>query len=330
MQSCYLESPEDMATQEERIKGLETSAGNARERLAKIEGKLATSSPAPKTTHPILVPFISAVCLALLWYLGWMGTQVVDQGKKLTAIETKLSVLGLQSQASLPQIDFDKALPEIKSTVAAVRKDRISVPPAVIEELRSKLLASNSAAPDFWPTLSEFISYRSALNYHAGAAPAPQIGVYYFAKLLPDCTDSLPKPMTVREVLSPAQAISNPGIYENCRFVLDSPKQDQALNAILRGNTPLITFKNCLIEYRGGEISLILAWDKVPFTTTIPGSGPKDPTRVFPITLSGPAIQFENCLFVFEFQNPPPPNGQRFATTLLAENGTSVSLPVSP
>jgi hypothetical protein len=33
---------------------------------------------------------------------------------------------------------------------------------------------------------------------------------------------------------------------ENCRFVLDSAEQGQKLNAILKGNTPLLTFKKCL------------------------------------------------------------------------------------
>jgi hypothetical protein len=275
----------------------------------------------------------AAAAILILAVTQWTAyvefrTQTND---RLGIVEKKLTTSELQSQVSLPQADFDKALPDIRSTVAAARKDRISVPPAVIEGLRSKLLASNSAAPDFWPTLSEFVSYRSALSYHAAAAtPTPPTSVYSFAKLVPDCTDSLPKPMTVKEVLSPNEITQNRGLYENCRFVLDSVKQDQVLNTILRGNTPLITFKNCLIEYRGGEINLILAWDKEPFTWTLVGRGPQDPSKILHMTVSAPAVQFENCLFVFEFQNSPPPNGQRLSTTLLAESATSVSLPVSP
>ncbi len=327
MQTYCLESLEDMATQEERIKGLETLAGDARERLAKIEAKQDAPLPA-KTTSPILVALISSVCLALLWYLGWIGTQVVEQGKKLTAIETKLTALGLQNQAALPQAAFDKALPDIRSTVAAARKDRINVPPAVIEGLRSKLLASDSAAPDFWPTLSEFVSYRSALSYHPAAdVPAPLIrkNSFAFAKI-PDCTDSLPKLGTIKEVLGPHEATTNRGFYENCRFVLDSPAQDQALNAILKGAVPLITFKNCLIEYHGGEISLILAWDKEPFTLTlIPPNGSSDEPKIVHTHLPGPTIEFENCLFNLSFETKPPQRGQQFSTTLLAQNAESVS-----
>jgi hypothetical protein len=282
-------------------------------------------------------PAVAVVILIFAW-TEW-GTYVEFRTRtndRLGTIETKLTTSELRNQVSLPQPAFEKALPDIRSTIAAARKDRISVPPPVIEGLRSKLLASSSAAPDFWPTLSELVSYRSALSYHAAVAtqpatrPATPIGVYAFhLERVPDCTDSLPKPMTVKEVLSPTEATQNRGVYENCRFVLDSVTQGQKLNDILKGSTPLITFKNCLIEYHGGEINLILAWDKEPFTLTLVGRGPGDPSKIIHTTLSGPAIQFENCLFSFMFQNSPPPNGQRLSTTLLAENATSVSLPVS-
>lgn len=95
---------------------------------------------------------------------------------ELDSLNAKVTKVELQNQASLPQPAFDKALPEIRSAVAAARKDRISVPPAVIEGLKIKLLAANSEAPDFWPTLSEFVSYRSALSYHGAAASTSPIG----------------------------------------------------------------------------------------------------------------------------------------------------------
>lgn len=320
-----------MATQDERIKGLDTQIGNIRERLGRIEGRLESESS--QKTNWLGIALLGAVATAFLGYLGWLGVQVFDQGKKLSSIEATLVVLGLQTQVSLPQAAFDKALPDIRSAVAAARQENVAVPPAVMDELRSKLLASNSEAPSFWPTLSEFVSYRSSLSYRQPSAappPFPRTGTAEFRVARPpNCTDSLPKPASVKEVLSPNQLTSNPGIYENCRLVLDSATQDAALNAILRENTQFITFKNCLIEYHGGEISLILAWDKAPFTLVLVGKGPQDPTKTFQVEMSGPAIQFENCLFVLAFQNPPPPNGQRLSTTLLAENTSSISLPIA-
>ena len=282
------------------------------------------------------IRFAWCVIAAILGTLGIMAVELYHINGhlgELDSLKEKITKIEIHTQASLPQSAFEKALPEVRAAIATARKDRISVPPTVIEGLRSKLLASNSEAPDFWPTLSEFVSYRSSLSYRPPAAEStstPSEGPYAFARLLPDCTDSPPKPMTVKEVLSPNQITQNRGLYESCRFVLDSATQDQKLNAILKGNTPLITFKNCLIEYRGGEINLILAWDKEPFTFTIVGKSEKDPTKTVHTTLSGPAIQFENCLFSLTFQNPPPSNGQRLTTALLAQNAASVSLPVSP
>lgn len=122
------------------------------------------------------------------------------------------------------------------------------------------------------------------------------------------------------------------GVYKNCRFVLDSETQDQKLNAILKGETPVIVFQDCLIEYHGGEINLILAWNKQPFTFVVPPNSPEDksPPHVYHLNMTGPAIDFQNCLFTLSFQNTPPPNGRLLSTTLLAENATSVSLPISP
>ena len=265
----------------------------------------------------------AAVAILLLAVTQWTAyiefrTQTND---RLGAIEKKVTTSELRNQASLPQPAFEKALPEIKSTVENARKDRISAPPAVIEELRSKLLASNSDVPDFWPTLSEFVSYRSSLSYSPTASDRHK-GLLYFERI-PDCVDSLPQPMKIESTSSFTK-----GRYENCRFVLDSAAQDQKLNAILRGNTPVIVFQHCVIEYHGGEINLILAWNKEPFTFFVP-QGDKSPPHAYNLNVSGPTIDFQNCLFNFTFQNTPSLNGQLLSTALLAQDVKSVSLPVA-
>ena len=263
----------------------------------------------------------------LIFALTEWGTYVEFRTRtndRLGIIETKLTTSELRNLVSLPQPAFEKALPEVRSAIAVARKDQISVPPAVIEGLKSKLLASNSAASDFWPTLSEFVSYRSALSYHAPAAAAPgPTMVYALAKKIPDCVDSLPKPMKIISTNDLSK-----GVYENCRFVLDSAEQDQKLNAILSGSTPVLVFQNCLIEYHGGDINLILAWNKAPFTFIVP-QGDKSPPHVYQLNMTGPAIDFQNCLFNFSFQNAPSSNGQLLSTALLAQDAASASLPVA-
>jgi hypothetical protein len=277
-----------------------------------------------------------AVVILIFFLTEWTAyiefrTQTID---RLTSIEKKLTTAELQTQAALPQSVFDKTLAETREVVAAARKQHVGAPAAVIEELRSKLIASNSDAPDFWPTVSEFISYQSLTNYRPSvqakpAGPLTGLKAEFRFETLPDCTDSLPRPMTVKEVLNPNQLTNNPGVYENCRFIIDSATQDAIINTILNKTTPFLKFENCLIEYHGGEINLILAWDKAPFTITLVGKTPEEKNKIVNTTISGPAIQFENCLFHFSFQNMPPPNGQRLSTTVLAANTSSISLPVA-
>ncbi len=273
------------------------------------------------------IKFAWGVIAATLGVLGCMAVELYRINRHLGEIDgfkQEVTKIELQTQASLPQPAFEKALPDIRSAVATARKDRIKVPPAVIEGLRSKLLASDSSAPDFWPTLSEFVSYRSSLSYRASAAAAPVPTMAYSMKKIPDCVDSLPQSMRIESTSSFSK-----GLYENCRFVLDSEAQDKKLNAILSGNTPVIVFQHCLIEYHGGEINLILAWNKEPFTFVIPGTGPQDPTTFTQLRLTGPAIDFQNCLFNFSFQNAPSSNGQLLSTALLAQDAASASLPVA-
>ena len=133
--------------------------------------------------------------------------------------------------------------------------------------------------------------------------------------------------MTVAAVLSPHEAVTNPAVYQNCSFALDSESQTKTINEILNGTFPYLKFKNCLIEYHGGEIKLILAWDKMPFTITLaPPPGLSGQAKTVHTDLSGPTLRFEDCIFNFSIQNVPPQRGQELSANLLAENFT---LPVS-
>ena len=81
--------------------------------------------------------------------------------------------------------------------------------------------------------------------------------------------------MTVMEV-GPAgelKKISN-AYYENCRFTIDSPVDDERISQLVRTHYPVIEFRYCLIVYRGGEficqpgpewrgVSVINFWKRV-------------------------------------------------------------------
>jgi hypothetical protein len=45
-------------------------------------------------------------------------------------------------------------------------------------------------------------------------------------------------------------------------------------------------------------------------------------------TVSGPTLEFTDCLFVFSIATEPPPSGRQFAKALLAQNGTKLDVPI--
>jgi len=129
--------------------------------------------------------------------------------------------------------------------------------------------------------------------------------------------------MRITKVIDPHKFEISEGLYENCVFTLDSARDDDRINAILSGSTPLLKFKHCTIIYKGGPVNLILAWKN----QTIPmqfGGG-----QVVNTAFNQSTLNFENCIFVFSIPNAPPPSGEQITRTLLAQNGPTLVLPGS-
>jgi hypothetical protein len=254
-------------------------------------------------------------CIAILiFFLTQWSAYIVfrtNTQDRLAEIEKTLAPVALQNHASLPQSQFETVLPDLKSAITAARERKVKVSPKVLDDLQSKLLTSSANAPAFWPTVAEFIDYRS-FNQSSWASQAN----------LPSCTSSLPKSGTVANVETPTKMSVNRAIYENCRFTLDSAEDDRILNTILNTVSPLITFKHCLILYRGGVVDLILTWQNHKGELSINGK-----PRGTIVSVSGNAIEFEDCLFDFTFQNAPSPVGQEIAETLLSQNASTLKIP---
>src|SRR5882762_1058598 len=110
------------------------------------------------------IKFFWCVIAAVLGALGFLAVELYRINGhlgELDGLKENVTKVELQTQALLPQPAFDKTLPDLRSVIATARKENIRVPPKVIEGLQSKLLAADSTAPEFWPTVAEFISYRS-------------------------------------------------------------------------------------------------------------------------------------------------------------------------
>lgn len=108
-----------------------------------------------------------------------------------------------------------------------------------------------------------------------------------------------------------------PAIYENCRFVLDSPEEAERFP--LLGESFNLQFKNCQIIYNGGPIAILTP---NPRFSAFTGKGP---TRSDVFIMKGQALRFENCLFLFTIKAVPPKEGQQMTHELLAQSGSTLS-----
>ncbi len=203
--------------------------------------------------------------------------------KSLDKLNGTLSSLQLTTHSSLTTGAFQSTLPELKSALVTAKKEKAPVAPKVINELQQKLLQSDPKAPDFWPAVGAFISYRSVLTHE---------DIANLQKSMPICTDHAPQNATLAQDVSPGtQTVKiNPALYENCQLQLDSPEQNAKISYFAQ-TFPALTFRHCLVNYNGGLVQLRLG--------------------MWPLT-------FENCLWNISLPGLPPPNGQKVTETLLA------------
>ena len=160
---AFPQKDNDLATQEERIKGLETTTGNIRESLGEIKGQIKSLQQPTKSSTHLLIPVVgSALCLAVLWYWGWIGLQVVDHGKKLTEI------YALLAPQRLGQISSNAANSEnakiAEQILANSRKSGISIPPTVVENVGEKFIEAAIHVPQSWDAALAFFDCRTFLN----------------------------------------------------------------------------------------------------------------------------------------------------------------------
>jgi hypothetical protein len=250
--------------------------------------------------------------------LGELDQKTTAIGATLNALQPFIEDLvkrQMDKAASLPQSRFNANLPALGNLISVARNQRIVTTPGIVNQVGEKLRGVTERGTDFWHLGGEFLSYRSFNTASDKARILP-------ASALPKCTDSPPKPMKVLNVESPNQMTVSRGYYENCQVTLDSSEDDQRINSILKESTPLLTFRRCLILYRGGPVDLILTWEDHRGGLTLGGK-----VRDTIVSVSGNALEFEDCYFVFSIPGIPPPSGQQITETLIAQNGPTLKLP---
>jgi hypothetical protein len=259
---------------------------------------------------------VTVLILALTTWTGYVEFRT-RTNDRLDSIEKTQTAIALKNQATLPQADFEATLADLKTTVKKAKAKNVRVSSDTMNDLQDKLMRAAIRTPDYWPAVSAFISYRSFVT-------APQS---HFSDLmkpdLPNCVDRLPTIGRVTGIDTQKNSITfTSPHYDNCRFTLDSSHDDQVINAMLGRDIMGVNFKHCLIVYRGGPIELILEFKNYPAVLHSPT------TPDLPVTYSGKTLNFEDCLFEFDFTKTPPPPGQEVAHILLAQSNPSGTVQV--
>jgi len=150
--------------------------------------------------------------------------------------------------------------------------------------MRDKLMGIQPQSASFWPTVTEFISYRS------------QMLASWQETKLPDCAE---KPATGTGTVSQGIFTHGPLFYRNCKIMLDSPTTSVNLSTYLE--IADVVFDHCVIFYDGNPIVIFpvkVAQDTPP---KIVGN-----------------IHFNDCQFVFAVTKTPVPQGQQLIRVVLS------------
>jgi hypothetical protein len=281
----------------------------------------------------LIVTLIAALCTAVIM----LGIRVVDNVEKnaefrgrteqrlnnieasLLEIRGKLTAASIQTQIALPQSAFQNGLSALKSNLAEARSLNVKVPIPLLEDLEAKLQNSDQNAPEFWPTASEFISYRSVV-----LSPSMNLSKLTLEGFS-DCVSNPPTEAKIFKVL-PENGLqqtvqTNEPTYENCRITLDSPRDEKALNTYMLTTFPFIAFKHCLVVYNGGAVNIIFYIPMEGGTEIMTNSGL---VTLTPTKLTGASLEFFDCLFEFSIPKVPPKTGLKMTESLLAQNNNPV------
>jgi hypothetical protein len=234
--------------------------------------------------------------------IGKLGDKIDKLGEKVETLSQRVS-------------NIEGRLDKRVSTLERRADQQVSLAKLVLSDLQRNLNATDRSTPGYWPTAAEFVTYRSQVNVGADFQTLSRPD-------MPNCTDKPPTPMEYRMTAeeeknsagpNPNQFI--PALYENCRFVLDSPEEAARVPYAREGRSFLIKFKNCQIIYNGGVIAIL---NPHPRPSLVNGKGP---ARGDVYIINGQQIDFENCLFLFSIKTIPPQDGQSMTRELLAQSG---------
>src|SRR6266404_6353639 len=152
---------ETMAFSEKRFHTLESQVGQIAQRVANLEGHKEASS-APERSNAVLIAILSVLGAGFIAYWGWLGVEVVTQGRQISQILTILSPETIK-RASLRPGDPQSA-EQVKQIVQKAVKQGERIDSTVVSEAGAKFVDASKNAPEAWDAAIALINYKSFLD----------------------------------------------------------------------------------------------------------------------------------------------------------------------
>jgi len=251
-------SGDNMATQEQRTKGLETAYVNIRERLSKIEGRFEAPHKSPNT---IMIAILSMLGVGMIAYLGWLGVQTVDHGEKLAVIYQVLAPQLLEKLSSSPRNlgNIDQAT----KILAIARQTGERIDPTIVSESGKKFVEASSATPAAWRAAKAFLDYQSLLNSTGlpeMSSPAKDLSSANYIVIPVYPGSRMPQQLNgfgtaPRDQSARLEPLGSTGtkVGETGAAIVVVEGADLTIDSMLIKN---IVFRNSTIRYHGGPIQM--------------------------------------------------------------------------
>jgi hypothetical protein len=312
-------TPDQVENRLREIKKQQTKHG---ERLASLEGKASVAKPENwLKRHPYWVTILSLLLgTGLIWKLGVLIIDAeidsrtekpnanrdskiakmdeslqklaVDFGKMSSKLDTFIDLEKdrLKKIGDLTPPQFQRALPELRDAIQDAVALKVPISPAVQSAIQNNLLAVSTREPSYWPTVAQYITYRS----EAQPDPSPFLFLLQLEKDM-RCYDRLPT--------TESFPLAGPFSYSSCVIDLgDHPDEQLSIiiaNLSKKGRDKHFIFSFCVVKYSGER----------PINPILAGA------------------VFNSCFYVFSANPAPSLFEQRVIRAVLDSQGSTVKVP---
>ena len=240
--------------------------------------------------------WVPAAAVVALLIFAWTknGEYSEFRGKteqRLADIEKAQARQNLTASASLSPESFASNLPQLQADIKTAREKQVSVPPAFINDLSQRFLATDIKASGYWPAAVQFVDYKFLPRPGSDSLPNCLRGATHQLGQFEEIHNSDGSISRVPGLPFQAGHVAAEAIFTNCVLDLDDIGQwkgsaaAQSLENLKKSHPEIdryiLDLTGVLIKYSGGpllpvsEIRFRNCWFELP----APTESPNPPTQ---------------------------------------------------